>query len=74
MKMHKDDFATLFKNEVQNAVNYMDSEYSQDRTNIQSYYLGDPFGNEVSGRSQVVATAGCDVVWLLWRSRLKVLG
>ncbi len=72
--MHEDDFATLFKNEVQNAVNYMDTEYSQDRTTIQSYYMGDPFGNEVDGRSQVVETTVSDVVEFMMPSLMKVFG
>ena len=37
-------------------------EFSEDRTNTLSYYLGDPFGNEVDGRSQVVATEVSDVI------------
>ena len=46
-KMDEQEFSALFKNEVQNAVNYYDTEFSQDRADVLSYYLGEPFGNEL---------------------------
>ena len=47
---------------MRRAVNYYDTEFSQDRANTLSYYLGGTFGNEVEGRSQVVATEVSDVI------------
>ena len=73
-KMHDDDFSSLFTNEVQNAVNYYDTEFSQDRVDTLSYYLGDSFGNEVDGRSQVVATEVSDVIEYMMPSLMRVFG
>ena len=73
-KMNSDDFSSLFRGEVQGAVNYYDTEFSEDRTNTLSYYLGDPFGNEVDGRSQVVATEVSDVIEFMMPSLMRVFG
>ena len=40
--------------EIDNAVGYIDSETTQARTKALEYYLRQPYGNEVEGRSQVV--------------------
>ena len=73
-KMNSDDFSSLFRGEVQGAVNHYDTEFSEDRTNTLSYYLGDPFGNEVDGRSQVVATEVSDVIEFMMPSLMRVFG
>ena len=72
--MNPDDFSSLFRGEVEGAVNYYDTEFSQDRTDTLSYYLGDPFGNEVDGRSQVVATEVSDVIEYMMPSLMRVFG
>lgn len=55
-KMDDMDFRGVLQNEIQSAVNYYDSEFSAERAETLQYYLGEPFGNEVENRSQVVAT------------------
>ena len=40
--------------EIDNAVGYIDSETTQARAKALEYYLRQPYGNEVEGRSQVV--------------------
>ena len=65
-------FRGVLQHEIQSAVNYYDSEYSQERSDILSYYLGDPFGNEVENRSQVVATEVSDTIEYIMPSLLKM--
>ena len=65
-------FRGVLQHEIQSAVNYYDSEYSQERSDILSYYLGDPFGNEVENRSQVVATEVSDTIEYLMPSLMKM--
>ena len=65
-------FRSIVQHEIQSAVNYYDSEFSQDRSDILSFYLGDPFGNEVENRSQVVATEVSDTIEYIMPSLLKM--
>ena len=73
-KMDEQEFSALFKNEVQNAVNYYDTEFSQDRADVLSYYLGEPFGNELEGHSKVVATEVSDTIEYIMPSLMKIFG
>jgi hypothetical protein len=65
-------FRSVLQHEIQSAVNYYDSEFSQERSDILSYYLGDPFGNEVENRSQVVATEVSDTIEYIMPSLMKM--
>ena len=65
-------FRGVLQHEIQSAVNYYDSEFSQERSDILSYYLGDPFGNEVENRSQVVATEVSDTIEYIMPSLMKM--
>tara|TARA_R100001509_G_scaffold165294_1_gene146250 strand:- start:1735 stop:3729 length:1995 start_codon:yes stop_codon:yes gene_type:complete len=71
-KMDDERFRGALQHEIQSAVNYYDSEFSQDRTDILSYYLGEPFGNEVENRSQVVATEVSDTIEYIMPSLMKM--
>ena len=44
----------ILENEIDNAIGYLDSETTQARTQALEYYLRQPYGNEVEGRSQIV--------------------
>ena len=61
-KMDDKTFQSLINDHMVDAVNYYDTEYSMDRAETLDYYLGEPFGNEVENRSQVVATEGSDTI------------
>ena len=66
------DFRSIVSSEISNALNYYDTEFSQDRIDIMSYYLGEGFGNEVEGRSQVVATEVSDTIEYVMPSLMKI--
>lgn len=65
-------FRSILQHEIQSAVNYYDSEFSSDRSEILDYYLGQPFGNEVANRSQVVATEVSDTIEYIMPSLMKM--
>lgn len=71
-KMDELRFRSILQHEIQSAVNYYDSEFSSDRTEILDYYLGQPFGNEVPNRSQVVATEVSDTIEYIMPSLMKM--
>ena len=70
--MDESQFQSHVKNEITSAVNYYDTEFSGDRQDTLSYYLGEPFGNEVEGRSSVVCTEVSDVIEYLMPSLMKI--
>ena len=71
-KMDDINFRSIVQGEIQSAVNYYESEFSADRTDILNYYLGEPFGNEVENRSQVVATEVSDTIEYIMPSLMKM--
>ncbi len=44
----------ILENQIDNALGYIDSETVEERTKALEYYLRQPYGNEVEGRSQLV--------------------
>ena len=65
-------FRSILQNEIQSAVNYHESEFSAERVETLRYYLGEPFGNEVDNRSQVVATEVSDTIEYIMPSLMKM--
>ncbi len=63
MKMDDDQLIGVIEDHEGNAETY--GELSEDRTEALDYYLGEPMGNEVEGRSQVISRQVWDVVeWI----------
>jgi hypothetical protein len=50
------------KKEIQSSSTWLGSEISRERREAMERYLGEPYGNEVEGRSQVVSTDVQDVI------------
>ena len=44
----------IIENEIDNSIGYIDSETVEDRKKALEYYLRQPYGNEVEGRSSIV--------------------
>ena len=44
----------ILENEIDNSIGFIDSETTDERTRALQYYLREPYGNEVEGRSQIV--------------------
>jgi hypothetical protein len=66
------EFQSLIRSEIEQAVNYHDTEFAADRIKAQSYYLGEPLGNEVEGRSQVVSTETSDMIEMIMPQLIKI--
>jgi hypothetical protein len=66
------DILAMIEQEEQNAYGINDSELSDERAEAIKYYLGEKFGNEVDGRSQVVSTDTQDVIETALPQLLKV--
>src|SRR3990167_4785360 len=64
--MRDDELKALLEAEQTSALGYLGGDLSASRTKAMEYYLGEPFGNEVVGRSQVVSTDVADTIeWML---------
>ena len=70
----KDDieFHNIVRNEIESSVNYHDTELSSDRIETMDYYLGEPFGNEMDGRSAVVSSDVADTIEAMLPSLMKI--
>lgn len=44
----------ILENEIDNSIGYLDTETTEARQKALEYYLRNPYGNEVEGRSQIV--------------------
>ena len=71
-KMSDQSFQTLIQDEITDAVNYYDTEFSGDRSETLDYYLGEKFGNEIENRSQVVATEVSDTIEFMMPTLIKM--
>ena len=53
---------SIVSSEIRDSLNHFDQEFSQERIRAMDFYLGEPMGNEVEGRSQVVSTEVSDTI------------
>lgn len=70
--MDEEQFARQVRAAQEDAVLYIDGFISPDRAQAQSFYLGNLFGNEEEGRSQVVMTVVRDVVLAMIPELLRI--
>ena len=64
MKKKQNDLelCARIQTEINSAIGYLGGDVSEDRRKALDYYLGEPLGNEVEGRSSVVSRDVSDVV------------
>jgi len=61
-----DQIAALCRSEIDNAAGRSGGDISQERAEALDYYFGEPYGNEVEGRSSVVTREVMETVeWML---------
>lgn len=70
--MKKRELAELVADEVAASLGESSSTLSENRTDALSRYLGEEYGNEVEGRSQVVTRDVADVIEWIMPSLMKV--
>ena len=70
--MSDEEFRYIVFQAIEDAGTYIDSYLAPERERAMAYYLGDPFGNEEDGRSQVVLTEVRDTVLAMLPSLLRI--
>ena len=71
-KMTKEDLVSRLSSEIQASSGHMNSELSHQREDSMKYYLGEPFGNEIDGRSEIVTTDVRDTVEYIMPSLMRI--
>jgi len=71
-KMDKERLGSIIQSEIRESQNHYETEYSVDRLKAIDYYLGEPMGNEIEGRSQVVSTDFADAVEQIMPSLMRI--
>lgn len=66
------EFEGIIGSEIDDAIDYIDNNISQDRNLATQYYRGEPFGDEEEGRSSVVSMDVRDTVQSILPSLMKV--
>ncbi len=72
MKMDNDEIGQVVAREISDALSHHDSEYAADRIKALDYYLGEPLGNEIEGKSQVISTEVADTVEQIMPSLMRI--
>jgi len=70
--MSEEELQSTVRSYISDAIQYIDDEISPIRAESTRYYRGDPFGNEVDGRSQVVSRDVRDSVQAVLPSLMRV--
>lgn len=65
-KMTESELKAILSAEIADSIGHIGGELSEQRRKALDYYLGQPFGNEMEGRSKVVSTDVADTIeWIL---------
>jgi hypothetical protein len=70
--MSEADLQAVVSSYISDAIQYIDDDISPIRAESTKYYRGDPFGNEIDGRSQVVSRDVRDSVQAVLPSMMRV--
>lgn len=68
----EEELRAIVNYEIDDAHSFATGKLSRERQKALQYYFGDPFGNEVQGRSQVILTEVRDVVEWIMPALMKV--
>ena len=66
------ELRNIIGQEINNAMGYMGGNLSSQRKKSLEYYMGEPLGTEIDGRSQVVSTDVADTVETILPNLLKI--
>lgn len=67
-----EELVTLLESEISGAVGYLSTELSNQRKTALEYYYGEPFGNEVDGRSSYVSRDVADTIEWIMPSLMRI--
>ena len=71
-KMDDYQLNSIVTAEIRDSLNHFDSEYSQERIRALDFYMGEPLGNEVEGRSKVISTDVADTIEQIMPNLMRV--
>jgi len=71
-KMTNEELASKLSNEIESASGNFNTELSSQREEAMEYYLGEPFGNEIEGRSSIVTTDVRDTIEYIMPSLMRI--
>ena len=71
-KMSSDEIVAHLEAEIEQATGHMNSELSNQREDSMKYYLGEKFGNEIDGRSEIVTTDVRDTIEYIMPSLMRI--
>ena len=71
-KMTNEELAARLGNEIEAASGNFNTELSHQREEAMEYYLGEPFGNEIEGRSEIVTTDVRDTIEYIMPSLMRI--
>ena len=71
-KISNDELVSRLNAEISGATGYANTELSNQREEAMKYYLGEPFGNEIDGRSEIVTTDVRDTVEYIMPSLMRI--
>jgi hypothetical protein len=71
-KLSETEIRAVLDEEIRGAVGYNSSELSNQRKTALEYYYGEPFGNEVEGRSQYVSRDVADTIEWIMPSLMRI--
>ena len=72
MALDDADISAFIAQESESALNYQDTNFQAERLKATDYYLGEPFGNEEDGRSQVVSRDLAEAVDSLMPALMRI--
>ena len=70
--MTEDELQTVVRQYIEDAIQFIDDDISPIRAESTRFYNGEPFGNEVEGRSQVISRDVRDSVQAILPSMMRV--
>ena len=70
--MTNDELASKLSNEIESASGNFNTELSEQREDAMKYYLGEKFGNEIEGRSEIVTTDVRDTIEYIMPSLMRI--
>tara|TARA_Y100000385_G_scaffold25039_1_gene24012 strand:+ start:100 stop:2130 length:2031 start_codon:yes stop_codon:yes gene_type:complete len=71
-KLTEDQLVSQLNAEISGATGYSNTELSNQREDAMKYYLGEPFGNEIDGRSEIVTTDVRDTIEYIMPSLMRI--
>ena len=70
--MTKDELVAHLTNEIESSTGNFNTELSAQREENMEYYLGEKFGNEIDGRSEIVTTDVRDTIEYIMPSLMRI--